>query len=79
MSFWRYFKGKLLGIGYMFLGVIAMAAGAWLISSFGIGASGEIGKLNIETAGCATGGLIVVVGGLVIAYGQQRLKKMDEN
>ena len=79
MSFWHYLKGKLLGISYIFAGAIIMVAGAWLITTFGIGAGSALGQVNIETALCASGGLIILAGGLVIAYGQQHLKKMDEN
>ncbi|MCX6772270.1 MAG: hypothetical protein NTV88_00675 [Candidatus Micrarchaeota archaeon] len=78
MGFWSYFKGKLIGIGYIFAGAFAMVAGAWLISAFAIGNS-AIGQLNFETALCGAGLLIIIIGGLVIAYGQQHLKKIDEN
>ncbi len=78
MSFWRYFKGKLSGIAYIFLGVFLMAGGAWLISSFGMSAGKELGQLNIDSALCASGGLIIIIAGLVMAYGQRKMQKMDE-
>ena len=60
----------------MFLGVAAMAAGAWLITQFGLGKN--IFELSLDTALCASGGLVIIIGGIVIAYGQKKLQKLDE-
>ena len=76
MSFWRYFKGKLSGLGYILLGVFAMAAGAWLITNFGLGKN--IFEPNLDTLCCASGGLLILVAGLVMAYGQRKITKLDE-
>ncbi len=78
MSFWRYFKGKLLGIGYIFFGTLVIVGGAWLITTFSM-ASGVLWQLNLETAACATGVLIIAGGAFVIAYGQRKLQKLDES
>ena len=76
MGFWGYFRSKLLGIGAMFLGVAVMAIGAYLITQFGVGKN--VFELNLDALGCASGVLIVIVGGIAIAFGQQKLKKLDE-
>ena len=76
MSFWHYLKGKLHGLGYLLLGVVAMVAGAGLITAFGLGHN--VFQPSLESAGCAAGVLIILLGGLVLAYGQQKLQKMDE-
>ena len=79
MSFWRYFKGKLFGIGYIFFGTLIIVGGAFLITTFGLGADSQLWKINLETAGCAAGVLIIAGGAFVIAYGQRKLQKLDEN
>ena len=78
MSFWRYFKGKLLGISYLFIGTAIIVGGAYLIITFGIG-NDVLGQINLETACCAVGGLIIAAGAFVIAYGQRKLQKLDES
>lgn len=78
MSFWRYLKGKLSGLGYIFAGTAIIVGGAWLITTFGIG-SPALWQFNLDTALCATGGLIIAGGAFVIAYGQRKLQKLDES
>jgi len=78
MSFWRYFKGKLSGLGYIVLGFALIAIGALALSYLGITLE-SVGKISWETGCCLGSGILVAVGAMVIAYGQRKLQKLDES
>lgn len=77
MSFWSYLKSKLGGFAYLIFGFTLIAIGALALSYLGITLS-SVGKINWETACCLGSGIIIAVGALVIAYGQRKLRKLDE-
>ncbi len=74
MGFWRYFKEKISGFGFLVLGFVIIAAGALAVlfvkPESGIG-------LNLESACCFGTVLIIAVGAIVITYGQKIIQKAD--